>query len=123
MAHRSHRHRGGAPGARITRLEHYKHVLQKPEPPQSGPRSDARRAPGTSGQPHLPDLLAAINAQITGTRILALIVLVVLLGGGIYSVRDNRLAGDRAVFIALALVLCVTTYMFIQVMYLFTGKR
>lgn len=68
--------------------------------------------------------LAAINAQITGTRILALIVLIVLIGGGVYWLVGTT--GSPVIglfFIALALVLCVTTYMFIQVMYLFTGKR
>lgn len=68
--------------------------------------------------------LAAINAQITGTRILAVLVLLVLVGSGVYwlvGTTGSPLIG--LFFIALALVLCLTTYMFIQVMYMFTGRR
>jgi hypothetical protein len=68
--------------------------------------------------------LGAINAQITGTRVLALVVLAVCLAGGVYWIVGTT--GSPVVglsFIALALVLCVTVYSFIQVMYMFTGRR
>jgi hypothetical protein len=68
--------------------------------------------------------LAAINAQITGTRILAVLVLLVLLGSGVYWLVGTT--GSPVIglfFLVLALVLCLTTYMFIQVMYMFTGRR
>ncbi len=68
--------------------------------------------------------LAAINAQITGTRILALLVLLVLPVSGVYwlvGTTGSPLIG--LFFLILALVLCLTTYMFIQVMYMFTGRR
>ncbi len=93
-----------------------------PRNPAPGATPGGRRARRASRTRQT--FLAAINAQITGTRILALIVLVVLLGGGIYWLVGTT--GSPVIglfFIALALVLCVTTYMFIQVMYLFTGKR
>jgi hypothetical protein len=68
--------------------------------------------------------LSAINAQITGTRVLAIVVLIVCLAGGVYwltGTTGSPVVG--AAFIALALVLSVTVYAFIQVMYMFTGKR
>ena len=68
--------------------------------------------------------LSAINAQITGTRILAVVAFAVLLGGGVYWLAGTT--GSPVVgisFLALALVLAVTVYWFIQVMYMFTGRR
>jgi hypothetical protein len=68
--------------------------------------------------------LNAIHAQIAGTRILALVVLLVCLSGGVYWLVGTT--GSRVVgfaFIALALMLCVTIYSFIKVMYMFTGKQ
>ena len=68
--------------------------------------------------------LSAINAQITGTRILAVVAFAVLLGGGVYWLAGTT--GSPVVgisFLALALVLAFTVYWFIQVMYMFTGKR
>ena len=68
--------------------------------------------------------LSAINVQITGTRVLAVVALVVLLGGGVYWLAGTT--GSPVVgvsFLALAAVLSITVYMFIQVMYMFTGKR
>jgi hypothetical protein len=68
--------------------------------------------------------LNAIHAQIAGTRILALVVLLVCLAGGVYWLVGTT--GSRVVgfaFIALALMLCVTIYSFIKVMYMFTGKQ
>jgi hypothetical protein len=68
--------------------------------------------------------LGAINAQITGTRVLALLVLLVLLAGGAYwlvGTTGSRLIG--VYFLVLAAVLVFTIYSFIQVMYMFTGRR
>jgi hypothetical protein len=68
--------------------------------------------------------LAAINAQITGTRVLAVVVLVVCLAGGVYWLVGTTGSPVIGVaFIALALMLSITVTAFIQVMYLFTGKR
>jgi hypothetical protein len=88
-----------------------------PEPP--APRRRARRVSRTR-----QTFLAAINAQITGTRVLALLVLAVCLAGGVYwlvGTTGSPVVG--AAFIVMALVLSVTVYSFIQVMYMFTGKR
>ena len=68
--------------------------------------------------------LRAINAQITGTRVLAVVVLLVLLAGGTYWLAGTT--GSRVIgvyFLVLAAVLVVTIYSFIQVMYMFTGKH
>jgi hypothetical protein len=68
--------------------------------------------------------LAAINAQITSTRVLAIVVLAVCLIGGVYWLTGTT--GSPVIgisFIALALVLGVTIYSFIRVMYMFTGRR
>ena len=68
--------------------------------------------------------LTAIEAQLNGTRVLALIVLAVCLAGGVYWLVGTT--GSPVIgisFIALALVLCLTIYSFIRVMYMFTGKR
>ena len=68
--------------------------------------------------------LAAINAQISSTRVLAVVVLIVCLAGGVYWLVGTT--GSPVIgisFIALALVLCLTIYSFIRVMYMFTGKR
>lgn len=68
--------------------------------------------------------LRAINAQIAGTRMLAVVVWLVLMAGGVYwllGTSGSPVIG--AYFIALAAVLTITIYWFIQVMYMFTGKR
>ncbi|MGH2352895.1 MAG: hypothetical protein ACRDJN_14900 [Chloroflexota bacterium] len=68
--------------------------------------------------------LSAIGAQITGTRVLAVVALLVLVGGGVYwlvGTTGSPLVGLS--FLALAAVLCFTIYWFIQVMYMFTGRR
>jgi membrane protein implicated in regulation of membrane protease activity len=68
--------------------------------------------------------LTAIEAQLNGTRVLALIVLAVCLAGGVYWLVGTTGSPVIGVaFIALALVLAVTVYSFVQVMYMFTGKR
>lgn len=87
--------------------------------PPTAPRQRQRRVSRTR-----QTFLAAINAQITSTRVLAIVVLAVCLAGGVYWLVGTT--GSPVVgigFIALALVLCVTVYSFIQVMYMFTGKR
>jgi cbb3-type cytochrome oxidase subunit 3 len=66
--------------------------------------------------------LTAIEAQLNGTRILALIVLAVCLAGGVYwlvGTTGSPIIGIS--FIALALVLAFTVYSFVQVMYMFSG--
>ncbi|HEX2033239.1 MAG TPA: hypothetical protein VHS99_03565 [Chloroflexota bacterium] len=68
--------------------------------------------------------LSAINAQITGARVLALVALLVLLGGGAYilvGTSGSPLVG--LAFIVLAVALSFTIYWFVQVMNMFTGKR
>jgi hypothetical protein len=68
--------------------------------------------------------LNAIGAQITGTRVLALLTVVVLIGGGAYWLLGTT--GSPVIgiyFIVLAGVLLGTVYWFIRVMYMFTGKR
>jgi hypothetical protein len=90
--------------------------------------------PGTPGAPRRPrtrrvsrtrqTFLAAINAQITSTRVLAIVVLAICLAGGVYWLVGTT--GSPVIgisFIALALVLSVTVYSFIRVMYMFTGRR
>lgn len=68
--------------------------------------------------------LGAINAQITGTRMLAAGVLLVLVAGGVYWLIGTTGSPVIGVsLLVLAAVLVVTTYAFIQVMYMFTGKR
>ena len=68
--------------------------------------------------------LRAIEAQITGTRVLAGVVLVVLVGGAAYwlvGTTGSPLIGIY--FLALAGVLLFAVYWFVQVMGMFTGKR
>jgi hypothetical protein len=68
--------------------------------------------------------LNAIGAQITGTRVLALLTVVVLIGSGAYWLLGTT--GSPVIgiyFIVLAGVLLGTVYWFIRVMYMFTGKR
>lgn len=68
--------------------------------------------------------LSAIQAQITGTRVLAAITLVVLLVAGFAWLTTTT--GSPVVgvyFIALAGALLVAVYWFIQVMRMFTGHR
>jgi hypothetical protein len=68
--------------------------------------------------------LRAINAQITGTRVLAIIALVVLVGGGAYWLIGTT--GSPVIgiyFVLLAAVLLFAIYWFIQVMHMFTGSR
>jgi hypothetical protein len=68
--------------------------------------------------------LTTIQAQITGTRILAAITFVVLAGSAAYWLVGTT--GSPVVgvyFAALALVLAVTVYLFIQLMRMFTRPR
>ena len=68
--------------------------------------------------------MGAINAQITGTRVLAVLVLLVLVAGGVYWLIGTT--GSPVVgvsLLVLAAVLVITIYSFIRVMYMFTGKR
>jgi len=68
--------------------------------------------------------LRAINAQIAGTRVLAAIALVVLVGGGAYWLIGTTGSPVIGVyFLALAGALVFAIYWFIQVMRMFTGKR
>ena len=90
------------------------------EPPSEPPSRGRTRRVSRTRQ----TFLTAIEAQLNGTRILALIVLAVCLAGGIYWLVGTT--GSPVIgiaFIALALVLAVTVYSFVQVMYMFTGKR
>jgi hypothetical protein len=68
--------------------------------------------------------LATIQAQLTGTRILAAITFVVLAGSAAFwlvGTTGSPLVG--VYFVALALALSLTVYWFIQVMRMFTGPR
>ena len=68
--------------------------------------------------------LRAIAAQITGARILAVIAIAVLLGGGAYwliGTTGSPLIGIY--FIVLAGALAFAVYWFVQVMRMFTGPR
>jgi hypothetical protein len=68
--------------------------------------------------------LNAIGAQITGTRVLALLTIVVLVGGGAFWLLGT--SGSPVIgiyFIVLAGVLLGTVYWFIRVMFMFTGRR
>jgi hypothetical protein len=92
-------------------------------PGSSPPGGPARRRTRRVSRTRLA-FLAAIDAQITGTRILALVALLILLGGGVYwlvGTTGSPIVGLS--FIALALVLGITVYCFIQVMYLISGRR
>jgi hypothetical protein len=94
-----------------------------PSSPEAPRLSSASRRPRRVSRTR-QTFLAAINAQITGTRVLAVVVLFVCLAGGVYWLVGTT--GSPVVgvaFIALALMLSVTVIAFIQVMYLFTGKR
>jgi hypothetical protein len=68
--------------------------------------------------------LNAIGAQITGTRVLALLTIVVLVGGGAFWLLGT--SGSPIIgiyFMVLAGVLMGTVYSFLRVMFMFTGKR
>jgi len=68
--------------------------------------------------------LATMQAQITGTRILAAVTFVVLTGSAVLwlsATSGSPLIGIY--FGALALVLCVTVYAFLQLMGIFTRGR
>jgi hypothetical protein len=68
--------------------------------------------------------LGAIQAQITGTRILAVVTFVVLVGSAYFWLATTT--GSPVIgyfFAALALVLTVTVYAFLQLMGIFTRKR
>jgi hypothetical protein len=68
--------------------------------------------------------LRAIDAQITGTRVLAAVTLLVLVGGAAYWLIGTT--GSPVIgiyFLALAGLLVFAVYWFVQVMRLFTGKR
>jgi hypothetical protein len=68
--------------------------------------------------------LRAITLQLTGTRVLALVTLaVLLLGAGYWLFATSGSPVIAVYFVALAAVLTVAVYWFIQVMYLFTGRR
>ena len=86
----------------------------------SSPREPRRRRPSRSRKL----FLATIQAQITGTRILAAITFVVL-GGSAYfwlaSTTGSPIIGIY--FAALAAVLAVTVYAFLQLMGIFTRQR
>jgi hypothetical protein len=66
----------------------------------------------------------AIQAQITGTRILAVITFLVLAGGGagwLTGTTGSPVIG--VYFIAMAGVLTVTVYAFLKLMATFIGQR
>jgi hypothetical protein len=68
--------------------------------------------------------LGAINAQIAGTRVLAVLVFVVLLAGGfawLLGTTGSPLIG--VYFLALAAVLGIAVYWFLQLMGMFQRKR
>jgi hypothetical protein len=68
--------------------------------------------------------LRAIEAQITGTRLLAAVVFVVLVGGAAYWLIGTTGSPVLGLyFLALAGVLLFAVYWFVQVMRLFTGRR
>jgi len=86
----------------------------------SSPRGSRRRRPSRSRKL----FLATIQAQITGTRILAAITFVVL-GGSAYfwlaATTGSPVIGIY--FAALAAVLAITVYSFLQLMGIFTRQR
>lgn len=87
--------------------------------PAAAPRRRVRRMSQTRRL-----FLGAINAQITGTRVLAVVALLVLVGGGAYwlaGTTGSRLIGIY--FIVLAAVLVITITLFIRLMRMFTGSR
>ena len=96
--------------------------MEEPVQPQPEPQLQRRRMRRASPTRQL--FLRAINVQITGTRVLAVVVLLVLLAGGAYWLMAT--SGSPVIgvyFLVLAAVLVFTIYSFIQVMYMFTGKR
>jgi hypothetical protein len=67
--------------------------------------------------------LRAIDVQLAGTRLLALIAVLVLLAGSIFWIAGTAGSPVLAVyFLALAAVLGVAVYWFIQVMNRFRGR-
>jgi hypothetical protein len=98
-------------------------------PPQAetaaGPESrSARRGRPRRASRTRRLFLGAIQAQVTGTRILAALTLVVLVAAGAYvllGARGSSLVGLS--LIALAAALAITSYWFIRVMTMFTGRR
>jgi hypothetical protein len=90
----------------------------------AGPQAGERRPRRRRVSPTRRFFLRAIEAQITGTRLLAAVVLVVLVGGAAYWLIGTTGSPVLGLyFLALAGVLLFAVYWFVQVMRLFTGRR
>ncbi len=100
--------------------------MPSPEPLSQPPGAQAgeRRPRPRLVSPTRRLFLRAIEAQITGTRALAIVTLLVLIGGATYwliGTTGSPIVG--VYFLALAGALVFAVYWFVQVMGMFTGKR
>lgn len=94
------------------------------DPSASGDPQPSRRTRGRKMSRTRQIFLGTIHAQIKGTRVLAGLALLILVGSGalwLAATTGSPVIG--VYFIAMGAMLSVTVYWFLQVMGMLTGKR